>query len=228
MTPPSSVAELERRLRAVLATARLEPHRLPLVPELELWLINADFSNAALTAEETARVLDYPAYWAFCWASGQVLARWLLDHPEVVAGKRVLDFGSGSGVAGIAAARAGAAEVIACDIDADALLACSINAERNGVELTLAPDFDAVAEPVDLILAADVLYDRVNLGWLDRFLQRAPAVLVGDSRVRNFDFPGYSSLGMHDAATVPDLDESAEFRRVTLYRGASHRGANPA
>lgn len=215
--------ELTRRLQQALPSARLELQSLPLVPELELLLINADFSNASLTPDETARVLDYPAYWAFCWASGQVVARWLLDRPALVAGRRVLDFGCGSGVAGIAAARAGAAEVIACDIDQDALLAAQANAARNGVELTFADDFDAIAGDIDLLLAADVLYDRANLSWLERFTHRASAVLVGDSRVRDFAFPGYRYLGQMTATTVPDLDEFDEFGRVNLYAGSFQR-----
>lgn len=218
-SPQSSAAELTACLRRVLRSARAERSRLPEVPELELFLLNGDFSNAELTPEETRAVLEYPAYWAFCWASGQVLARYLLDHPELVAGRRVLDFGSGSGVAAIAAAKAGAAQVIACDLDPDALLATRCNAALNGVTLELSDDFEAVRTPVDLILAADVLYDRSNLHWLPRFLERAPEVLLADSRVKDFRAPGYHWIGRYHSTTWPDLDEHDDFRQVNLYRG---------
>lgn len=224
--PPSSSAraQLTACLRRVLPAARADRQRLPDVPELSLYLLNADFSSAALTQEQMLAVLNYPAYWAFCWASGQVLARWLLDHPAAVAGKRVLDFGCGSGVAAIAAARAGAARVIACDLDADALLATRHNAALNGVEVELAADFDAVDAGLDVILVADVLYDRANLAWLQRFLQRAPQVVVADSRVRDFAEPGYRRLDSRISSTWPDLDEFDEFRRVQLYLGERPAG----
>lgn len=222
MAPPSSAAdELTLRLRRILSAARAEATVLPDVPEISLYLLNADFSSAALSAEEMSAALNYPAYWAFCWASGQVLARYLLDHPQQVAGKTVLDFGCGSGIAAIAAARAGARRVIACDIDADALLATRHNAALNGVTLELAEDFDKIAEPVDLILVADVLYDRANLVWLPRFLERASRVLVADSRVKNFSAPNYQKLAGSTSTTWPDLDEFDEFRSVQLYIGGA-------
>lgn len=208
-------------LRKALSAARAERSRLPSVPEIELYLLNADFSNTALTPEETRAVLAYPAYWAFCWASGQVLARYLLDNPQLVAGRRVLDFGSGSGIAAIAAAKAGAKHVIACDLDPDARLATLHNAKLNEVRLAIVADFDSVTEPVDLILAADVLYDRSNLPWLPRFLGQAPSVLLADSRIKNLSEPGYRWIGQYTSSTWPDLDEFDDFRRVNLYAGAS-------
>jgi len=206
-------------LQRVLPNARAELSGLPSVPELSLYLLNADFCSAELSQDEMLAVLNYPAYWAFCWASGQVMARWLLDNPQWLAGKTVLDFGCGSGVAAIAAAKAGAARVIACDLDPDALLATRCNAAHNGVELALCADFAEVSEPVDIILVADVLYDRANLGWLPRFRERAAQVLVADSRVKNFSAPGYRRLGAFTGTTWPDLDEFDEFRSVQLYLG---------
>lgn len=192
---------------------------LPDVPELSLYLLNADFCSAALSRDEMLAVLNYPAYWAFCWASGQVLARWLLDHPHWLRGKTVLDFGCGSGVAAIAAAKAGAARVIACDLDPDALLATRHNARLNAVELELCADFLDVRGHVDVILVADVLYDRANLDWLPRFRRRAAQVLVADSRVKNFNATGYRRIGAFTSTTWPDLDEFDEFRSVQLYLG---------
>ena len=133
-------------------------------------------------------------------------------------GKRVLDFGSGSGVVAIAAKQAGAAEVLACDIDPLALLSCRANAELNGVDLSYSSDFYQLSEQFDVLLAADVLYDASNRHFLDQFLARASHVLVADSRVKNFDHPHYRKLAEQAATTWPDLDEFDEFRVVRFYQ----------
>lgn len=213
---PVPPAELLDPLRALLGDARLAATRLPQT-DLRLWLLDAENMDRAFDAEETRRILDAPPYWCFCWASGLALARWLAERPERVRGQRVLDFGAGSGVAGIAAAKAGAAEVVACDLDPQALAACRANAALNGVELGYSADFFAEAERFDLILAADVLYDRANLPLLDAFLSRGREALVADSRVRDFRHPRYRRLAVLDACTWPDLAEPDEFHRVSLY-----------
>jgi predicted nicotinamide N-methyase len=173
--------------------------------------------DTALDAEAAKRVMDNPLYWVFSWESGQVLADYLLDYPELVRGQRVLDFGSGSGVVALAAALAGAREVIACDCDPLARRAIAHNAALNGVRLESCEDFADYTGDLDLILAADVLYDRDNLPWLDRFAARAPAVLVADSRLRDFSAPGYSRVLQRECTTVPDVGESREFNQVSLY-----------
>tara|TARA_R110002110_G_scaffold91264_2_gene237473 strand:- start:94392 stop:95060 length:669 start_codon:yes stop_codon:yes gene_type:complete len=215
----SEAYPLLQQLRAVLPSARLEPLALPASPGIRLQLLNSDYPQEQLTPQQVQVAMDNPLYWAFCWASGQVLAQYLLSHPELVAGKRVLDFGCGSGVVAIAAAQAGAAQVIACDIDPLALRATALNASLNGVALQLAEDFHDVTQALDLIIVADVLYDRANLGWLDIFVRRANAVLVADSRVKDFCHPHYEQVARYSSCTLPDLDESAEFRDVRLYRG---------
>lgn len=213
MTPPAS---LQQALHQLLGDARLSAETLP-GTDLRLWLIDAQNMDRAFSPEETRRILEEPPYWCFCWASGLVLARWLAERPEWVRGKRVLDFGAGSGVAAIAAAKAGALEVVACDLDPLALLACQANAVLNGVELSYSADFFAEADRFDLIIVADVLYDRANLPLLDQFLSRGHQALVADSRVRDFQHPLYRRLGILEACTWPDLAEPAEFRHVSLY-----------
>lgn len=207
---------LEGALGELLGNARLCIETLP-DTDLKLWLIDSANMDRAFSPEETRRILEEPPYWSFCWASGLVLARWLAEHPEWVRGKRVLDFGAGSGVAAIAAAKAGAMEVVACDLDPLALQACRANAALNGVTLGYSEDFFAEADRYDLIIVADVLYDRANLPLLDQFLSRGREVLVADSRVRDFQHPLYERLDILDACTWPDLAEPAEFRRVSLY-----------
>ncbi len=209
---------LQQALQRIIPGARLEPVSLSAGRALQLLLLNSDYPQGELDPEGMARIMDNPLYWVFCWASGLVLARRLLSSPEQVAGKRVLDFGCGSGVVAIAAKLAGAREVIACDIDAQALEATAVNAHLNRVALTLCDDFYNVDGELDLIVVADVLYDQGNFPWLQRFVQRAPQVLIADSRVKHFDFPPYREVGREPGCTLPDLDESPEFRDVRLYQ----------
>tara|TARA_B110000881_G_scaffold220897_1_gene247835 strand:+ start:29 stop:544 length:516 start_codon:yes stop_codon:yes gene_type:complete len=163
------------------------------------------------------QVIAAPAYWCFCWASGQVLAQYLLAHPERVAGKSVVDFGAGSGVVGIAARLAGASEVLAVDLDPAALAACAVNAAINGVQLTLASDLGSIETPIDLIIAADVLYDRDNLHFLEALPTLATDVLIADSRIKNFNHPHYRLLQTQTATTWPDLEEHPEYNQVRLF-----------
>lgn len=207
---------LQAALSGLLGDAQLVAEALP-GTDLKLWLIDANNMDRAFSPEETRRILEDPPYWSFCWASGLALARFLAEQPEWVAGKRVLDFGAGSGVAGIAAMKAGALEVVACNLDPLAIKACRANAELNGVTLQYSDDFFAEEDRFDLILVADVLYDRANLPLLDQFLSRGKQALVADSRVRDFQHPMYTQLGILEALTLPDLAEPWEFRRVSLY-----------
>ena len=208
--------DLQQSLSELLGDAQLVVTDLP-DTTLKLWLIDAHNMDRAFTPDETRRILYEPPYWAFCWASGLALARFLAEQPHWVKGKRVLDFGAGSGVAAIAAARAGALEVLACDLDPLALAASRANAQLNDVQLGYSSDFFAEADRFDLILVADVLYDRENLPLLDQFLSRGQQALVADSRVRDFKHPQYQQLAMLKALTLPDLAEPHEFRNVSLY-----------
>ena len=218
-TQPGPEQELQRALQRILPGANLQRTVVPGCRGLELYLLGADYPQQDLDTEQARRVMDNPLYWVFCWASGQVLARHVLDNPEVVKGKRVLDFGCGSGVVAIAAAMAGAREVVACDIDPLALAATALNSEHNDVDLVRVPDFDNVDGDLDLILVADVLYDRENFPWLERFIARAASTLIADSRVKDFAVPPFRAIARSDSCTLPDLDESAEFRDVRLYLG---------
>lgn len=210
-------ATLSAHVQAIVPAARIETLVLPQIPALRLLLLNADYPRGPIPDDLAQRLMDQPFYWAFCWASGAVLAQHLLAHPDLVENKKVIDFGSGSGVVAIAAAMAGAAEVIACDIDPWALIAIEANAALNQVTVNLSSDFFAIDSNADVILAADVLYDRDNLPWLDIFLSKAPQVIVADSRLKDFSHPQFSRIATRSACTLPDLDESEEFRSVNLY-----------
>jgi predicted nicotinamide N-methyase len=208
-------------LQRTVPHGHLLPTQLPGVegssPELSLWLVDPSIMEARLSEEVISAIFEEPAYWSFAWASGQALARKLLDNPEWVAGKTVLDFGCGSGIAAIAAAKAGAKRVIACDLDPGALLSTKANAELNGVELEYLEDFFALEEPVDVLLAADVLYDWENKPLIPVFLEKGKRVIIADSRVRDFSEPGYHHTGQIRAVTFPDLGEFEEFKTVNFY-----------
>jgi len=158
----------------------------PLVPEIRLHLAS-EISPIWHAAEEIlARGAVPPPFWAFAWVGGQALARYLLDHPEQVAGQIVLDFGSGSGLVAIAAAKAGAARVLAADIDHFAAAAIAMNATVNEVQVTVtaAELIDTSDERWDVVTAGDVCYEqpmaeRVTM-WLRRLAQRGCLVLLGD------------------------------------------------
>jgi predicted nicotinamide N-methyase len=187
--------------------------RPSLCPEIVLWLIADE-----VDLEAECRALhegEPPPYWAFCWGSGQALARFLLDHPNEVAGRRVVDFGAGSGVAAIAAAGAGAASVAAVDVDAGARRAIAANAEANGVSVTTSP---TIPDEWDVLLASDVLYERslhAVIEDLRGLAQRCGGtLLVGEpDRPGN---PGYPTapLAEYEAFTTPDVDSPSKLARV--------------
>jgi predicted nicotinamide N-methyase len=212
---------LARAIRRTLPRGRLAVSWPAGCPSLPLYLFDPQVLEGPLTHEEAQAVVAEPAYWSFCWASGQVLAQWILDHPEQVRGRRVLDFGSGSGIVAVAAAKAGAAEAIACDLDPDALAAAAANAALSGVRITLCDDWFRRPDELDLVTAADVLYDRENRPFLQMFREAANGVLLADSRVKDLVEPGYEVLDMVAATTWPDLNEFEEFNRVRLYRSGT-------
>jgi len=217
---PDANSELDTLIKTMLNDAFVSVQIMPQCPQIPLYLVDPSTMDRPFSLDEVRRIWDHTAYWAFCWASGQVLARFILDNPHWVKGKKVLDFGAGSGVVAIAAMKAGAREVIACDIDPDALISCRENAKLNKVTLTLSDDLFAIEDnDIDLLIAADVLYDRANLSFLDTFFEYAPKVLLADSRIKNFQHDKYQPLDKIESFTVPDLDEFDEFRLVSLYEG---------
>jgi predicted nicotinamide N-methyase len=180
---------------------RLECQRPPLCPEIGLWLLPDE-----IDLELECRTLSDcqpPPYWAFCWGSGQALARYLLDHPDEVRGRQVVDFGSGCGVAAIAAAMVGAATVVAVDCDASARRAICANALHNHVEVTVA---EQIPDDWDVMLASDVLYESANRDWLLAAPAPGRKVIISDPE-RPSSPPLRAELAARYAArTLPDAD----------------------
>ena len=178
---PAAIGENRRAL--IQAETRLLP--VPHAPELRLHLADEAIDLWQKTEDELAAIGLPPPFWAFAWAGGQALARYVLDTPQMVAGKQVLDFASGSGLCAIAAMKAGAASCLAVDIDPFALEAIGLNAAANGVEIAaLQADLIGTDAGWDVVFAGDVFYEhdmasRV-FGWLDGLRQRGALVLIGD------------------------------------------------
>jgi predicted nicotinamide N-methyase len=160
-------------------------HEPPLAPEIRLYLATeGDALWEMGEAELDATGLPAP-FWAFAWAGGQALSRYILDSPAVVSGKRVLDFGSGSGLVGLAALQAGAAATLCADIDEFACVAAALNAEANGLQLsTTAKDLVGEDGPWDVILVGDMYYEQPLAGeveaWLRNQSSKGVSVLIGD------------------------------------------------
>ena len=158
----------------------------PLVPEIRLHLATEMTPIWQATEETLVHNALPPPFWAFPWAGGQALARYLLDHPAEVAGRSVLDFGAGSGLVAIAAGKAGAAAVLAAEIDPFAAAAIAANAALNDVDITVQTEdlLDTVDACWEVVTAGDVCYerpmaDRVT-GWLRRLAASGTLVLLGD------------------------------------------------
>lgn len=174
-------------MRDRTAFIRNETRLLPVphAPEIHLYLADEAVDLWKRTEEELAEMGLPPPFWAFAWAGGQALARYILDHPEIVHGKRVLDFASGSGLVGIAAMKAGATSVDATDIDAFAIAAIALNATENSV--TLNPhEGDVIGHDKgwEVICAGDVCYERDMAervtDWLYALAQRGATIVIGD------------------------------------------------
>ncbi|WP_372424245.1 class I SAM-dependent methyltransferase [Salinarimonas chemoclinalis] len=208
----------------IRAHTRLLP--VPHAPRLRLHVADEATALWEKTEEELGEIGLPPPFWAFAWAGGQALARYVLDHPEVVAGRSVLDFAAGSGLVGIAAARAGAARVEAADIDPFACAAMPLNAAANGVAIhPRAADLVGIDEGWEVVLAGDICYERDLaarvLAWLRGLAARGATVLVGDPGrahlPRDAEAAGLAPLATYEVPVTRAL-EDAEIKRSTVWR----------
>jgi predicted nicotinamide N-methyase len=195
----------------------------PFLPEIRLHLAADAFALWEETERQRGGEPAAPPFWAFPWAGGQALARYVLDHPGPVAGRRVLDLASGSGLVAVAAALAGAARVTANEIDGYALAAIALNASANRVrvEVRAGDLLDGDAGDAEVVLAGDVFYSRDFgarvLGFLDRARARGALVLVGDPGRAYLPRHRLTELASHQVPVVRAL-EDAHVKRVTVGR----------
>jgi predicted nicotinamide N-methyase len=195
----------------------------PHTPELRLHLADEITPIWRLTEEALAEIGLPPPFWAFAWAGGQALARYLLDHPEIVAGRRVVDFAAGSGIVGIAAMKAGAAAALAADIDPFCAAAVALNAAANGVavDFTDRDLLDAPPPAAELILAGDICYEKPLaervMAWLGDARKAGADVLVGDPGRTYFPKSGLEKLADYQVPTTREL-EDIEVKRTSVWR----------
>ncbi|MDP6563571.1 MAG: 50S ribosomal protein L11 methyltransferase [Alphaproteobacteria bacterium] len=194
----------------------------PLVPELRLRLASELFPLWRMTEQELAATGLPPPYWAFAWAGGQALARYLLDNPDVVAGRSVLDMGSGGGLVAMAAARAGAARVLAADIDPYAIAAMTLNLAFNdlAVEMVCEDLIDSDGG-WQVVLVGDLFYEQPLAerleSWLRRLAARGALVLVGDPKRTYLPRTGLDRLARYAVPTSRELEDS-DLRNACVWR----------
>ena len=192
---------------------------VPFVPEIRLLTAAEPFGLWDLTER------DAPPFWAFPWAGGQALARYVLDHPEIVRGRRVLDAASGSGLVAIAAAKAGAASVTACDVDPNAVAAIGINAHANDAAAVAARVLDLAADDpsgAQVVLAADVFYQRElararRCGFLRGAARSGAEVFVADPGRAFLPASALTSLASYEVPVLAVLEDKP-VKTVTVYR----------
>ena len=194
----------------------------PHVPELALHLASEAHDLWLKTEEELEEIGLPPPFWAFAWAGGQGLARYILDNPDIVRGKRVVDFASGSGMVAIAAALAGAAHVLAVDIDPWAKSAVMINAAVNGVTIDVISD-DVIGKDLDadVLLAGDVFYDKgfadALIPWFSTLTSKGVAVLVGDPGRAYLPKTKLIACATYQVPVTRALEDS-EVKQTTVWR----------
>jgi len=194
----------------------------PHTPEIRLHLATELVPIWQKTEEELAAIGVPPPFWAFAWAGGQALARYLLDHGDSVRGRLVLDFASGSGLSAIAAAKAGAAQVLATEIDPFAIAAIGLNAAVNGVSVEATLE-DMIGRDAgwDTVLAGDVCYEREMsarvFAWLRALARRGALVLMGDPGRNYLPSSNLVEIAVYDVQTTREL-EDREVRRTKVWQ----------
>jgi len=195
----------------------------PLVPEVRLHLAEESLPIWQKTEEELGEMNVPPPFWAFAWAGGQALARYILDNPGLLAGKRVLDLGSGSGLTAIAAMKAGAAAALASDLDRLSLAAVDLNAGINGVAIDTTAEnlLESAPGDFDVVLVGDLFYERQLAELVTRFIDAAVGkgalVLIGDPQ-RNYFPKGRFAVAAEYRVPVTRELEDAEIKRTSVWR----------
>ncbi len=195
--------------------ANTRPAPVASVPSIRLYQADEVTPLWLMTEADMAKDRLAPPFWAFAWSGGQALARYILDHPDIVAGKRVLDLACGSGLVGIAAMQAGASYVLCNDIDPYAEAAVALNAELNGIRLDIL-NGDLLGGPppdTDVVLAGDIAYEKPMTAAMLTFLRRGKAqgtdVYVGDPNRTYFPKSGFELCWSGEVAVNADIEDAA-------------------
>lgn len=193
----------------------------PLVPEIKLHLAHEALPIWQKTEDELGEIGLPPPFWAFAWAGGQALARYILDNPEIVEGKNVIDMASGSGLVAIAAMLAGAKSVMAADIDHFAVAAMAINAELNHVQLKItADDLLATRPPVaDVLLVGDMFYEKTTAERCFAWLRQTDSahILIGDPGRSYLPQSALTKIIEYSVPVSRDL-EDAEIKKSAVWK----------
>jgi predicted nicotinamide N-methyase len=195
---------------------------VPHTPEISLYLADEITEIWKKTEEDLEKIGLPPPFWAFAWAGGQGLARYILDHPDAVRGKKVLDFAAGAGLAAIAASKSGALSVEANEIDDFALAAIALNAKDNGCEVTLrGGDLIGTDEGWDVVLAGDIAYERDMtarvFAWLHELAKRGVTVLIGDPGRAFLPKTGLQELAEYRVPTTREIEDT-EIKRTKVFK----------
>lgn len=207
--------------RAAFVRANTTVRAVPAVPEVRLHLSNDAIALWELTERAIGGSDLQPPFWGFAWAGGQALARYLLDHPHLVARHTVLDLGSGSGLTAIAAALAGASSVLASELDPFACAAIKLNAAVNDVSIATASDLlDTAGDDAEVVLAADIWYEKGLAARALAFLRRAAGhgatILVGDVGRAFLPRELMRELASYEIPVVAELEDAAMKKTLVL------------
>lgn len=207
--------QLREALEELIPGAQLEWQE---VAGLQALLIEEDSGSRPLPSDSVDAVMDSPPFWSLLWPSGEKLCRVLVNCPQLVEGRTVLDFGAGCGLLAVASSLAQSASVVAADCDALSQLAVRANATQNNAPIQVVGRWES--QPVDTVLLADLLYDESNLELLALLSAQANEVVVVDSRLSELHEDGFVFLGSGEGIAVPDLDPHREFGRLKYwYKG---------
>jgi len=195
----------------------------PLVPEIKLHLAEESLPIWLKTEEELGEINVPPPFWAFAWAGGQALARYLLDNPALVADKTILDLGCGSGLTAIASMLAGARSALAADIDVLALVATRLNSEANGVVVkTTSDDLLARApQPFGVTMVGDLFYERAMseavLAYIEAAARGGSVILIGDPQRNYFPRDRFTKVAEYNVPVTRELEDN-EIKRTAVWR----------
>lgn len=218
------MAILNTTLTALNASLHIEGASLVLTrvdyadTDVSLWLLDPSCANARLDTRAIHMLWSAMPYWAFAWAGGCALASYIERHPHHVRGKTVLDFGCGSGLVGIAAAKACAEKVWVCDLDPQACQAACVNAQANGVSVHVAEHVADVLADVDVLLASDVLYDLSSNQDLNTLMNRIPNWLLAEQDAVVPSERAFKKCDEIRTNTLPVLDDFDQNMVIGIYQ----------